>query len=93
MTVDYSYRNYYSSEPLVSVTKDIPEVSSAANQHHLTVGGFISDPKTGRLVITTTLDNLLKGAATQCLQNINIMQRYPEYTAIPISPKEQANTT
>lgn len=31
-----------------------------------------------RAVVTTTLDNLLKGAASQCVQNINLMLGLPE---------------
>jgi N-acetyl-gamma-glutamyl-phosphate reductase len=36
-----------------------------------------------RVVVVATLDNLLKGAATQALQNINRALDLPELTAIP----------
>ena len=36
-----------------------------------------------RVVIVATIDNLLKGAATQCLQNINLSQEFGEYDGIP----------
>lgn len=76
------YRQYYANEPLIKVVDDIPEVKDIANKHHVAVGGFQIDNKTGRLVVTATIDNLLKGAATQCMQNINIMMDYPEYASI-----------
>ena len=37
-----------------------------------------------RVVINVTIDNLLKGAATQCLQNMNLALGYSEYEGIPL---------
>jgi N-acetyl-gamma-glutamyl-phosphate reductase/acetylglutamate kinase len=58
-------------------------VRDVQSQHDVVVGGFVSD-SSGRVVLTSVIDNLLKGAATQCMQNINIMQGYDEYASIPI---------
>ena len=76
------YRDYYAGERLVRVVDGIPEVREVQSQHDVIVGGFVADSN-GRLVLTSVIDNLLKGAATQCMQNINIMQGYDEYAAIP----------
>lgn len=37
-----------------------------------------------RVVVCATIDNLLKGAATQCLQNMNLALGYGEYEGIPM---------
>ena len=50
----------------------IPEVKSIAGEHGVEVGGFKLDPSGKRLVLVVTLDNLLKGAATQAIQNVNL---------------------
>jgi N-acetyl-gamma-glutamyl-phosphate reductase len=40
--------------------------------------GAVLDPKTGRAVVVSAIDNLVKGAAGQALQNMNLMLGYPE---------------
>jgi N-acetyl-gamma-glutamylphosphate reductase len=70
--VEAKYQEFYGKEPLIKITKDIPEVRDAMKKHHVTIGGFEVDPKTRRVVTVTTLDNLLKGAATQAIQNLNL---------------------
>jgi N-acetyl-gamma-glutamyl-phosphate reductase len=48
------------------------------------VGGFALSEDGRRLVVVATLDNLLKGAATQALQNINLAFGHDEFVAIPL---------
>lgn len=62
------YSSFYGGESLVKVTRDIPEVKWAAGKHHVTVGGFKVHSSGKRVVLVATIDNLLKGAATQALQ-------------------------
>jgi N-acetyl-gamma-glutamyl-phosphate reductase len=77
------FRNAYGSEPLVRVLDEAPWVSRIAGRHHAEVGGFVMAADGRRVVVVATLDNLLKGAATQALQNINRALDLPELTAIP----------
>ena len=77
------FQQYYEGEALIAVTEGIPEVRQIQNQHGVIVGGFEVDGR-GRLVVTSVIDNLLKGAATQCLQNVNLVQGYDEYAGIPL---------
>lgn len=72
----------YASEALIQITREIPLVRDAANQHHVTLGGVAVDNAARRLVCVSTLDNLLKGAATQALQNMNLMAGFDELAAI-----------
>ena len=71
------------AEPLVEVTGEAPWVSGIAGRHHAEVGGFTLSADGRRLVVVSTLDNLLKGAATQALQNLNLAFGLPETMGIP----------
>lgn len=77
------YRAAYAGEPLVSVLDDAPWVSHIAGRHGAEVGGFTLSDDGCRLVVVSTLDNLLKGAATQALQNLNLAFGLPETMGIP----------
>ncbi|MDQ3289557.1 MAG: N-acetyl-gamma-glutamyl-phosphate reductase [Pseudomonadota bacterium] len=79
------YRSRYRDEPLVEVQPDAPWVSEIAGRHHAVVGGFTLSAEGQRLVVVATLDNLLKGAATQALQNLNLAFGLPEHTGIPLA--------
>lgn len=77
------FRDAYGTEKLVRVMDDPPWVSRIAGRHHAELGGFGLSADGRRVVIAATLDNLLKGAATQAMQNINIALALDEFTGIP----------
>jgi len=66
------FRHAYDAEPLVKVVDEAPWVSHIAHRHHAEIGGFALSVDGKRVVVVATLDNLLKGAATQAMQNINL---------------------
>jgi len=78
------YRDAYADEPLVRVLDDAPWVSRIAYHHHAEVGGFTVSADARRLVVVATLDNLLKGAATQALQNLNLAFGLNETAGVPL---------
>lgn len=78
------YLQAYADEPLLRVTKDAPWVSAIAGKHYAEIGGFTLSADGRRLVVVATLDNLLKGAATQALQNLNLAFGLPETMGIPL---------
>eukprot|EP01112_Ceratiomyxa_fruticulosa_P012922 TRINITY_DN3602_c0_g1_i5.p1 TRINITY_DN3602_c0_g1~~TRINITY_DN3602_c0_g1_i5.p1 ORF type:complete len:857 (-),score=203.25 TRINITY_DN3602_c0_g1_i5:196-2766(-) len=82
------YANFYKGEPLIKVTPQIPLVRDNVNKHTVSIGGFAVDPQTRHAVVITTLDNLLKGAATQALQNLNVALGMEELLGI----KEELET-
>jgi N-acetyl-gamma-glutamyl-phosphate reductase len=82
--VQSRFQHAYAGEKLVSVVDEAPWVSQIANKHHAEVGGFVMSVDGKRVVIVATLDNLLKGAATQAMQNINRAIGVDEYTSIPV---------
>lgn len=77
------YRERYADEPMVRLLDEAPWVSAIAGRHHVEIGGFTLSADGQRLVVVATLDNLLKGAATQALQNLNRAFGLPELTGIP----------
>ena len=76
------YSERYAGEPLVRVVDDAPWVSRIANQHYVEVGGFAVAPGGKRVVVVAILDNLLKGAATQAMQNLNLALGFDELMGI-----------
>ena len=82
--VRQAYRDFYADEPLVSVQDDAPWTSHIAGRHHAEVGGFALSDDGRRLVVASVLDNLLKGAATQAMQNLNLAFGFDELEGIPL---------
>lgn len=78
------YRARYAGEPLLRITGDAPWVSRIAGRHGVEIGGFTLSADGRRLVVVATLDNLLKGAATQAMQNLNLAFGHPEALGIPL---------
>jgi len=66
------YSDFYKGESLINITSDIPEVRDGADQNGAVIGGFDVSEDGRRLVIVSVLDNLLKGAAVQAMQNLLI---------------------
>ncbi len=76
------YRSAYEAEPLVQVVDDAPWVSRIAHRNEVEIGGFAVAADGRRVVVVATLDNLLKGAAAQAIQNINRAIGIDEFAAI-----------
>ncbi|KAF1707994.1 N-acetyl-gamma-glutamyl-phosphate reductase [Pseudoxanthomonas sacheonensis] len=78
------YRSRYDGEPLIRILDEAPWVSNIAGRHGVEIGGFTVAPGGKRVVVVATLDNLLKGAATQAMQNLNTAFGFDELTSIPL---------
>jgi len=79
------YVNKYKNDKLVHVfdVGKIPEVKHISGKHHVDIGAFKVHSSGKRVVMVGCIDNLLKGAATQALQNINLALGLEEYAGIP----------
>ncbi len=66
------YNDFYSQHPFVLCQKDIPTIQQVINTPNCVIGGITVSSDGKRAAIVGCLDNLLKGAASQALQNINI---------------------
>jgi N-acetyl-gamma-glutamyl-phosphate reductase len=71
------YRKTYAEEPFVRVLDRLPEVRDARNTNLCCLGGFEVDDSR-RAVVLSAIDNLVKGAAGQAVQNMNLMLGFPE---------------
>jgi N-acetyl-gamma-glutamyl-phosphate reductase len=81
--IEQRYRAFYAGAPLVRVVDEAPWVSRIAQRHDVEIGGFAVAPGGKRVVVVATLDNLLKGAATQAMQNLNIAFGWDSLEGIP----------
>lgn len=78
-----AYRAAYASEPFVRIVKErgglyrYPEPKILSGSNFCDVG-FALDPDTGRVVVISALDNLMKGAAGTAIQCLNIALGWPE---------------
>lgn len=81
------YDKYYKDEKFIRVLdKDLcPETRFVANSNYTDIN-FKIDERTNRIVMMGALDNLVKGAAGQAVQNMNIMFGLPEETGIDLVP-------
>ena len=48
--------------------------------------GFQIDERTGRVILMGAIDNLVKGAAGQAVQNMNLMFGFPEQEGLRLVP-------
>jgi N-acetyl-gamma-glutamyl-phosphate reductase/acetylglutamate kinase len=62
------YQERYAGERLVKVIGEPPSVKAISGKHGVEIGGFGVHSSGKRVVVCATIDNLLKGAATQCLR-------------------------
>jgi N-acetyl-gamma-glutamyl-phosphate reductase / acetylglutamate kinase len=62
------YQERYAGEKLVKISGEPPLVKTISGKHGVVIGGFGVHSSGKRVVVCATIDNLLKGAATQCLR-------------------------
>ena len=65
------FLSYYNQKPLISIQQAVPNMQDVQNTSNVIIGGFEVDQEINRLTFCCALDNLLKGAATQAVQNLN----------------------
>lgn len=67
------YEEAWGNCGLVEVLDTTPEVAEIQGKHGVRIGGFtVSETQEGQIAVVCVLDNLLKGAATQAVQNLNL---------------------
>jgi N-acetyl-gamma-glutamyl-phosphate reductase len=77
--IEACYREFYKGRRFVRVfqTPKLPEIQFSLNTNYCDIG-FCLAPDGRRLVIVSCEDNLIKGAAGQAVQNMNLMYGWPE---------------
>ncbi len=80
------YSSYYRDEYFVRVcTDNLPDTKGVCGSNFCDVAARI-DERTGRLIVVSAIDNLVKGASGQAIQNMNIMFNYDEKMSLDIAP-------
>ena len=81
------YDKYYAKEKFVRVLPKgvCPETKWVEGSNYVDVN-FVIDERTGRIVMMGALDNLVKGAAGQAVQNMNLMFGFEETEGLEMVP-------
>jgi N-acetyl-gamma-glutamyl-phosphate reductase len=72
-------RQFYSEEPFIRVSEALPSTKQVAGTNFCDLS---ARAVRGRIIVLSAIDNLIKGAAGQALQNFNLMHGIPETTAL-----------
>lgn len=75
------YREFYRDEAFTYIVDSPPHTKHTTGSNNCLVYPTI-DWRTGRLVVVSVIDNLVKGAAGQAIQNMNLMLGFPETAGI-----------
>ncbi len=75
------YVEAYRHAPFVRITERIPQLRAVIGTNYCDLGVY-PDPRTNQLIVVSALDNLIKGAAGQAIQNMNLMFGFPEETGL-----------
>lgn len=78
------YVTKYGTEKLITIQQSVPVIQEIEGHHGWRAGGFQVHSSGRRVVVVGGLDNLLKGAATQCIQNLNLALGFDEFLGIPV---------
>lgn len=84
------YTEFYQNSPFVRVRPlgNVPSTKEVYGSNFCDIGLHV-DPRTNRLTIISVIDNLMKGASGQAIQNLNLMNGWDERTGLddlPIYP-------
>ncbi len=79
------YENFYNNEKFIRITEEIPETRWVKGSNICNIGIKV-DKRTNRIIVVSAIDNLIKGAAGQAIQNMNIMFNINETEGLEILP-------
>lgn len=84
------YQQFYKNHPFVRVRSEgiLPSSKEVLGSNFCDIG-LVADPRTNRLSVISVIDNLVKGAAGQAIQNFNLMYQFDQQAglwAMPIYP-------
>ncbi|WP_440897786.1 N-acetyl-gamma-glutamyl-phosphate reductase [Amphibacillus sp. Q70] len=88
--VEEWYECFYQNHPFIRVRKagQIPSTKEVYGSNYCDIGLHV-DKRTNKLMIVSVIDNLMKGAAGQAIQNLNLMSNWDQQTGladVPIYP-------
>jgi len=72
-----AFASFYKMSPLITIMERVPNIKDVIGTAKVVIGGFVSDHSQQSVRYVCVLDNLLKGAAAQVVQNLNLMHGLP----------------
>jgi N-acetyl-gamma-glutamyl-phosphate reductase len=75
------YQGFYAGETFVEVAGAPPALKDVAGTNYCRVFPHV-DARAGRILVISVIDNLMKGASGQAVQNMNVMLGLPEYEGL-----------
>lgn len=79
------YRDEYKGAPFIRVIDDLPQTKWVRGSNFCDIALRV-DKRTGRVIVLSAIDNMMKGAAGQAIQNLNIMFGLDEGTGLTSLP-------
>jgi len=82
-----AFHEFYGKEPFIRILPKgkLPNTKNVRGSNFCDIGVTVSETD-GRAVVVTAIDNLVKGASGEAVQNMNIMLGYPETLGLDIVP-------
>jgi len=82
-----AFNEYYQKEPFIRIYPKgkVPNTKDVRGSNFCDIGIVVNEPD-GRGVIVTAIDNLMKGASGEAVQNMNIMLGFPETMGLDVIP-------
>jgi len=86
-TVTDYYQTFYEHHPFVRVREanDLPKTKEVNGSNYCDIGVHC-DVRTNRITVVSVIDNLVKGAAGQAIQNMNLLNGWDETTGLTNAP-------
>jgi len=81
------YKNFYRSEPFIRIYPpgEIPNISAVRGSNFCDIG-LVIDGRANRIIVLSAIDNLIKGASGQAVQNMNLMCAIDERAGLQMVP-------
>ena len=81
--IEKLYRDFYEDSHFVRIfaAGELPQIQYSVRTNYCDIG-FALAPDKKRLIVVSCLDNLIKGAAGQAVQNMNVMLGFPEWEGL-----------
>ena len=75
------YDDFYAGETFVEVCDAPPQLKDVAGTNYCRIYPHV-DARAGRILVISVIDNLMKGASGQAVQNMNVMLGLPEHEGL-----------
>lgn len=75
--IESTYKTVYKNKPFIRIKDGLPQLNEVIGTNYTDIG-FVYNETTGVLTISSVIDNLIKGAAGQAIQNMNLMFNFDE---------------